>query len=93
MRREAAIEALPTGFDPQWFGDPRWSDRLTGQQVGIRKNLEDNINKRVGDGSGFPLEIPVPPIELPTSGNIAYQLVLQQLECDQGWLTLGYRLP
>ncbi|MEM8947192.1 MAG: hypothetical protein AAGD11_18605 [Planctomycetota bacterium] len=93
LSREGLIEALPTGFDPQWFGDPRWGERLTGQQVGIRKNLEDNINKRVADGGGFPLEIPLPPVKLPTSGNATYELVLQQLECTDGWLTLGYRLP
>lgn len=94
LHREGKIEALPTGFDPQWFGDPRWDDKLTGRQVGIRKNLEDNINKRVADGGGFPLEIPLPPVELPTAGgDVKQELTLQQLECDEGWLTLGYRLP
>lgn len=93
LEREGKIEALPTGFDPVWFGDPRWDDKLTGRQVGIRKNLEDNINKRVAGGGGLPLEIALPPAELPLSENVSQELLLQQLECDNGWLTVGYQLP
>ncbi|NOZ40002.1 MAG: hypothetical protein GXP24_07230 [Planctomycetes bacterium] len=93
LRREGEIEALPTGFDPQWFGDPRWDDKLTAKQVGVRNNLEKNINKRVAGGGGFPLEIPLPPIELPRANGAKQTLLLHQLDCDEGWLTLGYRLP
>ncbi len=93
LYRSGGIEALPTGFDPQWFGDPRWDDKLTAKQVGVRKNLEENINKRAADGGGFPLEIPLPPIELPSANGAKQVLQLQQLVCDDGWLTLGYRLP
>lgn len=93
LRRAGDIEALPTGFDPLWFGDPRWQDQLTGAQAGIRTILEDNINARAADGGGFPLEIPLPPIDLPSNSGAKQRLLLQQLECDNGWLTLGYRLP
>ncbi len=93
LRREGGIEALPTGFDPQWFGDPRWDDKLTAKQVGVRKNLEENINKRAAEGGGFPQEIPLPPIKLPSANGEKQTLHLQQLDCDEGWLTLGYRLP
>ena len=93
LRRSGDIEALPTGFDPQWFGDPRWKDKLTSKQVGVRKNLEKNINKRAAEGGGFPLEIPLPPVELPSENGEKQVLQLQQIECDEGWLTLGYRLP
>lgn len=93
LRRAGDVQALPTGFDPEWFGDPRWNDKLTGTQVGVRKNLEENINKRAVEGGGFPLEIPLPPIELPMANGPKLSLHLQQLDCDDGWLTLGYRLP
>ncbi len=92
LRRTGDIEALPTGFDPQWFGDPRWNDKLTSKQVGVRKNLEKNINKRAAEGGGFPLEIPLPPVELPSTNGAKQALQLQQLDCNEGWLTLGYRL-
>ncbi len=93
LTREGKIEALPTGFDPVWFGDSRWGEKLSAREVGVRKNLEDNINKRVADGGGFPLEIELPPLELPVAENKKLELLLQQLDCDDGWLTLGYRLP
>ena len=92
LRRTGDIEALPTGFDPQWFGDPRWNDKLSSKQVGVRKNLEKNINKRAAEGGGFPLEIPLPPVELPSANGSKQALQLQQLDCKEGWLTLGYRL-
>lgn len=93
LRREGEIQALPTGFDPLWFGDPRWDDKLTGKQAGVRKNLEQNINRRAAAGKGFPAEIPLPPLELPLANGGKQTLRLQQLGCDAGWLTLGYRLP
>ncbi len=93
LRREGKIEALPTGFDPVWFGDPRWSDKLTSKQVAVRKNLEENINKRADEGGAFPEEIPLPPITLPTNSGARQPLRLQELHCDEGWLVLGYRLP
>ncbi len=90
FRRDGKIQALPTGFDPQWFGDPRWNDKLTGEQVGVRRNLENNLNRRAAAGEGFPEEIRVPAIQLPGREQ---PLKLQQLDCDDGWLTLGYGLP
>ena len=93
LRREGEVEALPTGFDPHWFGDKRWKDKLSSKQVGVRKNLEKNLNKRAADGQGFPKEIPIPAIELPMSGGVKRTLVLRQLDCAAGWLTLGYGVP
>ena len=87
LTREPKVEVFPTDFDPAW------DTKLNARQVGLRQNLQDNINKRVADGGGFPLEVTLPPIELPVSENQKLELILQQLECEAGWLTLGYRLP
>ena len=92
LRRHRDVEALPTGFDPEWFGDERWDDKLTGKQAGIRRNLEENINKRAAKGGGFPLEIEIPPLEIPGPNDTKRPLRLQQFDCDDGWLTVGYRL-
>jgi len=90
IRREGDIEVLPTGFDRRWYGDPRWDDKLTGKQVSVRRNLEKNLNKRAAAGEGFPEEIKIPAIKLPGREQT---LTLQQFDCDNGWLTLVYRLP
>ncbi len=88
LKRDGDIEAFPTGFDP------RWDDKLTGEQVGLRSNLAKNLNKRAAAGQGFPAEIPIPAIKLPQQGGRAdLTLQLAQLDCDNGWLTIGYRLP
>ena len=87
LRREGDVEAFPTGFDP------RWNERLTGKQVAIRNNLAKNLNKRADSGEGFPSEIPIPAVKLPKAGGQELTLQLAQLECDKGWLTLGYRVP
>jgi hypothetical protein len=87
LRRVGEIEVFPTDFDPAW------DKQLTGKQVGVRKNLHENINKRAAEGGGFPAEILLPEIELPEINGQQYTLELQQLVCDQGWLALGYRLP
>lgn len=87
LRREGDIEAFPTGFDP------RWDERLTSEQVGVRNNMAANLNKRAAAGEGFPAEIPLPALKLPTQGDKELTLVLTQLDCDNGWLTLGYRVP
>ena len=92
IQRDGPIQVLPTGFDPAWFGDPRWKDKLSGEQVGIRRNLEKNLNKRAEAG-GFPSEIKIPAVKLPKPNGVKETLVLQQFDCDDGWLTLGYRLP
>jgi hypothetical protein len=87
LRREGDIEAFPTGFDP------RWDERLTSEQVGVRNNMAANLNKRAAAGQGFPAEIPLPAVKLPRQGEEKLTLVLTQLDCDNGWLTLGYRVP
>jgi hypothetical protein len=87
LERDGEIEAFPTGFDP------RWDERLTGEQVGIRNNMAKNLNKRAAAGQGFPKEIPLPAIRLPKQGDEKLTLKLTQLDCDNGWLTVGYRVP
>jgi len=87
FRRLGDIEALPTGFDPEW------DTRLTSEQVGYRNNLARNINRRAAQGEGFPQEIVLPDIRLPNADEDEPALLLQQLESDNGWLTIGYNLP
>jgi len=87
LRRSGDIEALPTGFDP------RWDKKLSSEQVGIRNNLAKNLNKRAQAGEGFPQEISIPPVRLPDTDGKEHPLVVRQLDCDNGWLTVGYALP
>jgi hypothetical protein len=87
LEREGDIEVFPTGFDP------RWDERLTGEQVGIRNNIARNLNRRAADGQGFPKEIPLPAVKLPRQGQDELTLKMTQLDCDNGWLTIGYRVP
>lgn len=88
--RDGQIEVFPTGFDP------RWDTRMTSKQVGYRNNLAKNINKKAARGEGFPAEIVVPELKLTDADNDEDQpkrtFQLQQLECDDGWLTIGYRV-
>lgn len=87
LEREGDIEVFPTGFDP------RWDERLTGEQVGIRNNIARNLNRRAAEGQGFPKEIPLPAVKLPKQGDDELTLKMTQLDCDNGWLTIGYRVP
>jgi hypothetical protein len=87
LEREGDIEVFPTGFDP------RWDERLTNEQVGIRNNIARNLNRRAAEGQGFPKEIPLPAVKLPRQGNDELTLKMTQLNCDNGWLTIGYRVP
>jgi hypothetical protein len=87
LEREGDIEVFPTGFDPQW------DERLTNEQVGIRNNIARNLNRRAAEGQGFPKEIPLPAVKLPRQGDDELTLKMTQLDCDNGWLTIGYRVP
>jgi hypothetical protein len=87
LERVGDIEAFPTGFDP------RWDERLTGEQVGVRNNMAKNLNKRAAAGQGFPKEIPLPAVRLPQPEGGKMTLELTQLNSDNGWLTIGYRVP
>jgi len=91
LRREGKIEALPTGFDPQWFGDARWQEKLSGKEVSIRRVLEQNLNRRAEAGEGFPREVRIPAIKFKLHDGTQQTLDLAQLDCDSGWLTIGYR--
>ena len=84
--RDGQIEVFPTGFDP------RWDTRMTSKQVGYRNNLAKNINKKAARGEGFPAEIVVPELKLSDEDQPERTFQLQQLECDDGWLTIGYRV-
>jgi hypothetical protein len=76
------IEVFPTGFDPAW------DTQLTAQQSGFRSTLAKNMNARARSGDGFPLEIPIEPIRTTRFGT----LLLNDLQTDEGWLTLGWVL-
>lgn len=86
LTRVGDIEVFPTGFDP------RWDTKLTSEQVGYRNNLARNINKRAARGEGFPAEIIVPQLKLSEDAQPRREFHLQQLECDDGWLTVGYQV-
>ena len=85
--RDGEVEVFPTGFDP------RWDKKMSGEQVGFRNNLAANLNKKADQEQGFPSEIEVPEIKLGNQGGAQRKLAIQQLECDEGWLTIGYRMP
>ena len=82
LRRVGDIEVFPTGFDPAW------DTQLTAQQSGFRSTLAKNMNARARAGEGFPTEIPIHPIRTTRFGT----LLLDQLQSDDGWLTLGWVL-
>lgn len=86
LTREGEIEVFPTGFDP------RWDTKMTGQQVSYRNNLAKNINRKAARGEGIPSEIVIPELKLSEDSQIQRSFDLQQLECDDGWLTVGYRV-
>jgi hypothetical protein len=83
LKRVGEIEVLPTGFDPEW---PR---QLSAEETGFRNVLKKNMNARADAGEGFPKEIPIEPIRFSRFGI----LVLRELVADDGWLTVGWRLP
>ncbi len=87
LRRSGEIEVFPTGFDP------RWDKKMSSKKSGFRSTLAGNMNARAKRGDGFPAEIPIRAIRLPEQLGISGELKLQQLDCDAGWLTLGWALP
>jgi len=89
LRRVGDIEAFPTGFDT----NPLWGDKLSGEQAATRGVLAKVLKKRADGENGLPEEIEIPPFQFTTADGVEYLLELQHLDCDNGWLTLGYRLP
>gem|GEM_PF-1520347 len=87
LRRSGKIEVFPTGFDP------RWDKKMSSAKSGFRSTLARNMNARADRGESFPAEIPIQPIRLPKKLGIPGELTLQQLDCDQHWLTLSWALP
>ncbi len=85
--RNGPIEVIPTAFDP---ADGKG---LSNKQVGLRGNLAKELNRQADAGRGFPEEIDLPAIDLP--GDIAHHgpLLLQDATSEEGWLSLGWRLP
>ena len=86
LTREGEIEVFPSGFDP------RWDTKLTGEQVSYRNNLAKTLNRKAARGEGIPAEIVIPALTLPEDSKVKRAIELQQLECDNGWLTVGYRV-
>jgi len=87
LRRSGQIEVFPTGFDTQW------DEKMSSKKIGFRNTLANNMNARAKRGESFPAEIPIRAIRLPEQLGISGELILQQLECHAGWLTLGWKLP
>lgn len=87
LRRRGRIEVFPTGFDP------RWDKKMSSKKAGFRSTLAKNMNARAERGESFPAEIPIQAIHLPGNLNVPGELVLRQLQCDNGWLALGWALP
>ncbi len=87
LRRVGDVETFPMGFDP------RWDKKLSGEQVATRGALAKILKKRSSEGKGFPEEISLPLLEIPGPNETKIVPILQQLSCDDGWLTLGYQLP
>ncbi|WP_428308369.1 hypothetical protein [Lacipirellula sp.] len=83
LKRVGDIEVFPTGFDPAW------DKQMTAQQSGFRSTLAKNMNARANAGESFPAEIPIDPIRITNVGT----LLLDQLEVQDGWLTVGWILP
>lgn len=86
LTRVGEIEVFPTGFDP------RWDTKLTSEQVGYRNNLAKNLNRRADKGQGFPREVIVPQLKITNEDRPAREFKLRQLNCDDGWLTIGYQV-
>jgi hypothetical protein len=82
LERVGDIEVFPTGFDPAW------DKQLTAQQSGFRSTLAKNMNARAREGQSFPDHIPIERIRLTQYGT----LLLQQIDAQGGWLTLGWAL-
>jgi hypothetical protein len=82
LNRVGDIEVFPTGFDPAW------DKQLTAQQAGFRSTLAKNMNARARAGQSFPDHIPIERIRLTQYGT----LLLQQIDAQGGWLTLGWAL-
>ncbi|MCA9258953.1 MAG: hypothetical protein KDA61_07125, partial [Planctomycetales bacterium] len=80
--REGDIEVFPTFFDPAW------DKSMSSQKSGFRSTLSKNMNARAKAGEGFPAEIPLDPIALPQGD----RLDVATLQCDDGWLTIGWDL-
>lgn len=89
LRRVGDIDAFPTGFDPTEL----WGDRLPNEAVATRGALSKILKKRADSENGLPKEITIPPLQLPNPSGDERTLILQHLDCDNGWLTLGYQLP
>jgi hypothetical protein len=87
LRRSGKIEVFPTGFDP------RWDKKMSSKKSGFRNTLANNMNARAKRGESFPAEIPIQAIHLPEQLGIPGELILRQLDCNAGWLTLGWALP
>ena len=86
LTREGLIEVFPTGFDPAW------PSKMSGEQVSYRNNLAKNLNRKAARGEGIPAEIVIPELKLSEDAPMQRTFELQQLECDNGWLTVGYQV-
>ncbi len=79
LRREGDLVMLPADFRGQ----------LNSRQVGERRNLEEELNKRSDQGRGFPKTIQFDPIKPEGKVAEAGPLEFRQFTTEGGWLTIG----
>ena len=79
LRREGDLVMLPADFRGQ----------LNSRQVGERRNLEEELNKRSDQGRGFPKTIQFDPIKPEGKVAEAGPLEFRQFTTADGWLTIG----
>ena len=79
LRREGDLVMLPADFRGQ----------LNARQVGERRNLEEELNKRSYQGRGFPKTIQFDPIKPEGKVADAGPLNFSQFTTGDGWLTIG----
>ncbi len=79
LRRDGDLVMLPADFRGQ----------LNSRQVGERRNLEEELNKRSDQGRGFPKTIQFDPIKPEGKVAEAGPLEFRQFTTADGWLTIG----
>ncbi len=79
LHREGNLVMLPADFHGQ----------LSSRQVGERRNLEEEFNKRSAQGKGFPKTIQFDPVKPEGKLANAGPLEFNRFSADGGWLVIG----
>jgi hypothetical protein len=80
LHRDGDLEMLPADFDGS----------LSSRQTAQRRNLEEELNERSVEGSGFPTEIELEAIQPEGALADVGPLELNVFESEDGWLTLAW---